>query len=282
MPRPKGYRISPGENPGGRPSALENDPKLQERIAECFLLGLTDEQTALDCDISERTIRRLRNGKFCPAVKKAELAREKIYRQKVWDGKNGWQGTAWFLERKYASQFARPEILLAVNQQVSAGTSNIIILGPERARVLASRHEQIRAKTRELLDARKINAGNGQGSTEQPPVGSEPVAAVVPAGPTDGAPTSSVPSDKPASWWRPFIFGGAVIPKAEAILAVRMILNELRITADERALDFGTDNVVKSTFSKVLEQLSGSDLGWRTMVQIYEREQARERICADY
>jgi hypothetical protein len=91
-----GYRVSPGENPGGRPSVLESDPKLQERIAECFLLGLTDEQTALDCDISVRTVSRLRQGKFCPAVKRADLAREKIYRQKVWNGENGWQGTAWF------------------------------------------------------------------------------------------------------------------------------------------------------------------------------------------
>ena len=82
---------------------------------------------------------------------------------------------------------------------------------------------------------------------------------------------------------RPFIFGGAVIPKAEATLAVRIILNELRIRVDEAVLDFGTDNVAKSTFSKVLEQLSdGSDLGFRTMVQIYERQQARERIRADH
>src|SRR5262249_41588670 len=143
------------------------DPKLQERIAECFLLGLTDEQAALDCDISERTIRRLRNGKFCPAVKKAELAREKIYRQKVWDGKNGWQGTAWVLDRQYANQFARPEILLAVNQQVSTGASNIVVLGPQRARVLATRYEQIRAKSIALLDARETNAGNGRDSAEQ-------------------------------------------------------------------------------------------------------------------
>jgi hypothetical protein len=73
-----------------------------------------------------------------------------------------------------------------------------------------------------------------------------------------------------------------VIPKVEATLAVRMILNELRIAVDERALDFGTDNVVKSAFCKVLEQLTGSDLGWRTMVQIYERQQARERLWADH
>ena len=52
-------------------------------------------------------------------------------------------------------------------------------------------------------------------------------------------------------------------------------MSELRITVDEGALDFGTDNVVKSTFSKVLEQLSGgSDLGWRTELPQTEGEGA--------
>jgi hypothetical protein len=135
----------------------------------------------------------------------------------------------------------------------------------------------------ELLDARETNAGNGQGSAQQPPAANlEPVAAELPVAPSDGASAQESLPTKPSSWWRQFIFGGVVIPKAEATLAVRMILNELRITVDERALDFGTDIVVKSTFSKVLEQLSGSDLGWRTMVQIYEREQARERLWADH
>jgi hypothetical protein len=87
---------------------------------------------------------------------------------------------------------------------------------------------------------------------------------------------------KPASWWAKFIFGGAVIPKAEAILAVRMILGELQIAVDERALDFQTEQVAKSTFCQVLEKLTGSDLGWRRLCQIYERQQARERIWADH
>ena len=54
-----------------------------------------------------------------------------------------------------------------------------------------------------------------------------------------------------------------------------MILKELRVSVDERALDFKTDQVVQSTFCEVLEKLVGSDLGWRTMTQIYERELRR-------
>jgi transposase len=196
-----------------------------------------------------------------------------------------WQAGAWSLERRYPEMFAKPEAqlsIVATAQAAALGPSNVVVVGPERAKILATRHEQLRAKSIALLNAREAPAGNGQGSAQQLPAASEPESSQLPTVPTDSAPAQEPLPIKPSSWWRPFIFGGAVIPKAEAILAVRMILNELRMTVDERALDFGTDNVAKSVFSKVLEQLSGSDLGWRTMVQIYERQQARERIWADH
>jgi hypothetical protein len=67
-------------------------------------------------------------------------------------------------------------------------------------------------------------------------------------------------------------FPGALIPKADATLALQLILSQLRIPVDERVLDFQTDQIVQSTFCEALETLAGSDLGWRTMTQIYERE----------
>ncbi len=74
---------------------------------------------------------------------------------------------------------------------------------------------------------------------------------------------------------RQFIFPGALIPKADATLALRMILSQLRIPVDERVLDFKTDQIVQTAFCEVLEKLTDSDLGWRTMTQIYERELQR-------
>jgi hypothetical protein len=213
------------------------------------------------------------------AAAKGSLGRLKKIQQ---HGQNDWHAFGWMLERRHPEFFARAETQLTVSQSVSTGPSNIVVIGPERAKILVTRHEQLRAKSIALLDAREAPAGNGQGLAQQLPAASEPVSAQDPAAPTDSAPAQEPLPTKPSSWWQRFIFGGAVIPKAEAILAVRMILNELRITVDERALDFGTDNVVKSVFSKVLEQLSGSDLGWRTMVQIYERQKARERLWADH
>jgi len=64
----------------------------------------------------------------------------------------------------------------------------------------------------------------------------------------------------------------AVIPKAEAALALQLILSQLRIQVDDRALDFKTGRIDQTTFCEALERLTGSDLGWRTMTQIYERE----------
>ena len=49
----------------------------------------------------------------------------------------------------------------------------------------------------------------------------------------------------------------------------------------ERVLDFKTDRIVQTTFCEALEKLTDSDLGWRTMTQIYERElQRTDRLPA--
>ena len=195
-----------------------------------------------------------------------------------------WQAGAWALERRYPEVFAKPEAqlnIVATAQAAALGPSNVVVIGPERAKILASRHEQLRARSIALLDARQTSAGNGQGSAQRS-VSPEPVAAELPAATTHRAPPQEPLPTKPSSWWRPFIFGGALISKADATLAVRMVLNELRITVDEHGLDFQTEQVAKSSFCQVLEKLTGSDLGWRTMTQIYERAQARERIWADH
>ena len=97
------------------------------------------------------------------STKRAELAREKIYRQKVWDGENGWQGTAWFLERKYCPQFSRPEVQLNLQNNVTniAAEFTINVTGGQ-AEKIDSRAQALRARTLELF------ASDGQTRTENP------------------------------------------------------------------------------------------------------------------
>jgi hypothetical protein len=69
-----------------------------------------------------------------------------------------WQADAWMLSRTHPKEFAEPAVALNQQLSLSTGPTNIVVVGPERASVLATRHESIRAKTRELLER---NDGNG-------------------------------------------------------------------------------------------------------------------------
>jgi len=72
-----------------------------------------------------------------------------------------WKADAWSLERVYPQLFGRPDLQLSVNQSVSTGPTNVVVVGPEQAKVLATRYEQIRVKTKELLEAQGTHTGNG-------------------------------------------------------------------------------------------------------------------------
>jgi hypothetical protein len=150
---------------------------------------------------------------------------------------------------------------------------NIVVVSQSKAeaqkRRLAEAWDRLEARHSTLEAGGATNGESGAG--REAPLQSEPVPAV----PTGNVSASSALSQKPAAWWRQFVFPGALIPKADATLALRLILSRLRIPVDERVLDFKTDQIVQTTFCEALEKLPDSDLGWRTMTQIYERELRR-------
>jgi hypothetical protein len=264
------------------------------RIIKIARTGLPLHFAAKAGDVTEETLHQWRrtDPKCARDLEEARLAAverrwnriEKAAKGSV-DHPPDWKADAWSLERVYPQLFGRPDLQLSVNQSVSSGPTNIVVLGPERARLLASRHEQLRAKSIAILDARVANTGNGQGSAEQRPAASlEPAVVELPAASPDAAPAQEPLPAKPASWWQQFVFPvlGRLIPKADATQALKLVLAELRIPADERLLDFATEQVAQSVFCKMLEKLTGSDLGWRQLCQIYERQQARERLWSDH
>jgi transposase len=184
--------------------------------------------------------------------------------------------------------------------------ANIVVSSESAAKARAQRYAAIHARSKELLAAQEANTAKAQGAVggELSPdldgslyredgnlvVVSQSKAEVQKrrlaearerleaphnTTPTENVSASCAPSQKPAAWWRQFIFPGALIPKTEATLALQIILAELRIAADERALDFKTDQIAQSTFCETLEGLTDGDLGWRAMTQIYERELRR-------
>ena len=133
---------------------------MQSLIADCFLVAFTDQQTADLCGINEKTIRRMRAGGLCPAIKIAELKRELAYRKKIWNAKGFWQGAAWFLERKYPTQFAKPEVQLQINT-TNQTVNNTLIVTAEVAHGISSRVKDADAKIERLLKDKRGSNGNG-------------------------------------------------------------------------------------------------------------------------
>lgn len=135
-------------------------PALQKTITELLWLAFTDEQIALFCDLSSKTIQRMRAGLVCPAIKKGEIKREAIYRKRVWSGKGYWQGAAWFLERKYPHQFAKPEIQLNVNND-NRQVHQTLIISAEVAGQINDRMKATKSKVQQLLKDKRPNHSNG-------------------------------------------------------------------------------------------------------------------------
>jgi hypothetical protein len=151
--------------PGGRPPKVT--PALKEKIADCFLVAMTDEQTADLVGVAERTIRRMRAGEFCPEIKKSEIERELKYRLKVWNSKYLPAGICWFLERKYPTQFAKPEVQLQIN--TGNVTNNTLIVTAEVAGQMGNRVKEADAKVSELFKRKELGPGNSSSEANSSP-----------------------------------------------------------------------------------------------------------------
>jgi hypothetical protein len=142
-------------------------PAMIEKIAELFWLAFTDQQVADFVGINEKTIRRYRAGNQCPAIKKASLAREIPYRKKIWDSGSNWCGAAWFLERKYPEQFAKPEVQLNWHNTVNNNALTINLTSQEFKAI-----EQEAKPVREAIEGmfkvyRPAGNGNGNGNEDK-------------------------------------------------------------------------------------------------------------------
>src|SRR5262245_37604692 len=126
----------------GRPTLYT--PELGYRLADHIAAGLTDEEAAALEDISCDCISRWRksNPEFCVAIKKAEAQRLRRRLERIEAGEQGWQGTAWALERLYPHRFARPEVInqiAVVNQGDKVSTERVIVLPAEEFDALIGR-----------------------------------------------------------------------------------------------------------------------------------------------
>jgi len=148
--------------PRGRPPSLTL--AKQDRIAELIWLAYTDDQIACMVGIEKRTIARARSGDLYPRIKKSALEYEEPHRRKFWEGQYLPAGVCWMLERRYPSQFAKPEIQLSLNN--NHFTQNNLQINITRAEMKEIEKEAapVRESVKKMFaNYKPAQLGNGNG-----------------------------------------------------------------------------------------------------------------------
>ena len=153
---------------------LQLSPKTLTAIAEALFLAYTEEQAAYLGGISERTLSRLKHTELWRQIQTRRLQFEKPYRKKVMDGRTGWQGAAWMLERQYASQLSKPEVQLSLNTGANV-TNNTLVVTAEVAANLRNRHASMTEEVAKLerlastdASSSKVPWGEGTAAPAEP------------------------------------------------------------------------------------------------------------------
>jgi hypothetical protein len=101
-------------------------------IAQAIAQGLTDREAGLLAGVRHDTMTEWRKDpEFSEAIEKATAERLLLRLNRIEAGEQGWQGTAWALERIYPHRFARPEVMnqiAVVNQAGKAPAERVIVL----------------------------------------------------------------------------------------------------------------------------------------------------------
>jgi hypothetical protein len=104
----------------GRPSKLT--PAVMAKLKEAFSYGLNDDQAAAVAGVSDVTLTIWkRRPEFMAEIREAINQRLLVRLKRIEEGENGWQGCGWILERLLPRQWAKPEVLIAVQNNLNVG-----------------------------------------------------------------------------------------------------------------------------------------------------------------
>jgi hypothetical protein len=129
-------------------------------------LGLADDEAASLAGISDLTLTTWRKDpEFLRKIKNAVSTRLAMRLSKIESGADGWQGTAWLLERLYPSRFSRPEVQISLRNTFNQTTNALtIVISKEEYQQINAQAEESRTKVREMFAVYRpgtLGLGNG-------------------------------------------------------------------------------------------------------------------------
>jgi len=106
---------------------------------------------------------------FLRKIKNAVSTRLAKRHSKIESGADGWQGTAWLLERLYPQRFSQPELQISLQNTFNQTTNALsIVISKEEVQQIEEEAETSRAKVREMFATSRPGAlGNGNTDRDQ-------------------------------------------------------------------------------------------------------------------
>src|SRR5215469_15502852 len=159
--RPTGKHSRRGRLSEGAPT--KQTPEVVQKIASAIALGLADDEAAAIAGVSDLTLTKWRRDpEFVRKIKNAVSIRLAVRLSKIESGADGWQGTAWLLERLYPTRFSKPEVQISLNNSFNQTVSALsITISPEEAREIEAQAAPGREKVRRMLEEYQSRRGNG-------------------------------------------------------------------------------------------------------------------------
>lgn len=247
----------------GRPSKLT--PTVMAKLKEAFALGLTDDQAASVVNVSDVTLTMWkRNPSFLAEIQGAINERLMLRLRRIEAGDNGWQGCGWLLERLLPRQWAKPEVMLAVNNITNQTTNNTLIVSAEIADGIESRMKSAAAKIDALFASRRNGAKAPPEPIEAEAIEAEAIEMV--------AAPIMMPADDPppAYWWSALSQGdnSRLITKEAATFVCKTLLREVlgALAAQNTKIKFENDPVTLGELHAKIQDLAGPR-GWSALVK---------------
>ena len=247
----------------GRPT--KQTPELVQKLCAALSMGLTDGEAASVAGISDVTLTLWRRDQdFLAKIKHAVAIRLYKRLERIESGVDGWQGTAWVVERLYPSRFSKPEIQLSINNNLLTENHLSITITAGEIREIEATAEPVRASVKKMFEGYKpqLSDGNGNKNGEPKPVASIE-AEMVPE------PIERKPGDeKGTAFWDLFVSGDRdrLVDRGTAEFVVRVIGTQVIGAHRVGEVSFKGNEVTVGDVLDRLERLTpGSGAGWQAL-----------------
>jgi hypothetical protein len=249
----------------GRPT--KQTEEVVQKIANAIALGLADDEAASLAGVSDMTLTTWRRDPaFLGKIKNAVSTRLAMRLSRIESGANGWQGTAWLLERLYPTRFSKPEIQISLNNSFSQTVNALsITISKDEVREIEAQAAPVRELVKERFRQYRpcLGNGNGDGAKRTVEVEAKPVEPV-----TDLTPISSKAGSEKPEFWRQFCGSDErPVSKDVAIYAAATVVNEAvgRGLGNQAIVAFKNDPVTVSDVLAVIDRLCGGPAGWQML-----------------